>query len=70
MRAIIQRVSEAKVSVDNEVIGAIGKGLLVLIGIENNDSKVDIEWLCKKIINQRLFSDQEGKMNKSLLDIF
>ncbi len=69
MRAIIQRVSEAKVSVDNEVVGAIGKGLLVLIGIENNDSKVDIEWLCKKIINQRLFSDQEGKMNKSLIDI-
>ncbi len=69
MRAIIQRVSEAKVSVDNEVIGSIGRGVLVLLGIENNDSKIDIEWLSNKIINQRLFSDQDGKMNKSLLDI-
>ena len=68
MRAVIQRVLEAKVTVDNEVISSITNGLVVLIGIEDSDKEEDVEWLCKKIVNQRIFSDSEGKMNRSLLD--
>jgi len=68
MRVVIQRVSEASVKVDAKIVGEIGEGLLILVGIENADSQEDIEWLSKKICNLRIFDDEEGIMNKSLLD--
>lgn len=69
MKVVIQRVSKAKVSIDNDVKSEIGKGLLILLGIEDADSEDDIEWLCNKIINLRIFDDAEGVMNLSLKDI-
>jgi len=69
MRVIIQRVSESKVIVDNNTEGKIGKGLLLLVGIEASDDKTDVEWIARKVINMRIFSDNDGKMNLSLLDI-
>jgi len=69
MRAIIQRVNEASVKVDNQNIGSIGTGLLVLLGIENVDTVEDVKWLAAKIINMRIFSDESGLMNKSLLEV-
>ena len=69
MRAVIQRVSEASVTIDDQVKSKIGKGLLILLGIEDADTKEDIEWLCRKISNMRIFPDEEGVMNKSLLDV-
>ncbi len=66
MRLVIQRVSRASVSVENEIIGQIEKGLLVLLGIEQADSEEDIDWLIQKTIQMRIFSDEEGKMNCSL----
>lgn len=68
MRAVIQRVSEASVTVDNNVTGAIAGGLLVLLGIEDADTKDDIVWLSSKIVNLRIFNDAEGVMNLSLKD--
>ncbi|MEE9362980.1 MAG: D-aminoacyl-tRNA deacylase [Cellulophaga sp.] len=68
MKVVIQRVSKASVTVEGKVISEIEKGLLVLVGIENADSKEDIEWLCRKILNLRIFNDVEGVMNTSLLD--
>lgn len=69
MRAVIQRVSKASVTVDNNVISSIKNGLLVFIGITNADDTNDIEWLTKKIINLRIFNDENGVMNKSLIDV-
>ena len=69
MRLVIQRVSKASVTVENQIIGEIGAGLLVLLGIEHEDSDEDIDWLVPKMIQMRIFSDQEGKMNSSLQDI-
>jgi len=69
MRAIIQRVSQASVTIDNNVKSSINKGLLVLLGIEENDNDKDIEWLIKKITQMRIFSDEDGKMNLSVQDI-
>jgi D-aminoacyl-tRNA deacylase len=69
MIAVIQRVSSASVTIDEAIKSEIGKGLLVLVGIEDQDTDEDIEWLTKKIINLRIFSDGEGIMNNSLLDI-
>lgn len=68
MRVLIQRVAEASVTIEGNVKSAIGPGLLVLLGIENEDAVEDIDWLCKKIIQLRIFSDEEGKMNLSVLD--
>ena len=68
MRLIIQRVKYANVKVDAKIIGEIGKGLMVLVGIENEDNQQDIDWLVKKLINLRIFNDQKGVMNESLLD--
>lgn len=68
MRVVIQRVSEASVVIDNNQVALIGKGLLVLIGIVNEDTKEDIDWLCNKIVNLRIFPDDDGVMNRSLLD--
>lgn len=69
MRAIIQRVSKASVSIDGKSNGKIKTGLLVLLGIENADCEKDIEWLVKKIVQMRIFSDSEGKMNLSVQEI-
>ena len=69
MRIVIQRVQEASVKIDGCVKSAIGAGLLVLLGIENADNESDIEWLTAKIVNLRIFDDEQGVMNRSLLDI-
>lgn len=68
MRVVIQRVTEASVTVDGEIIGSIGLGLLVLVGIEEVDTKQDVEWLSGKLANLRIFEDEQGVMNKSVLD--
>jgi len=69
MRVIVQRVSEASVMVDQQTVGAISKGVLVLLGIEHGDDISDIEWICKKVVQLRIFSDNENKMNLSLIDV-
>lgn len=68
MRAVIQRVSRANVTVDGEQISKIEMGLLILLGIENSDTNEDIEWLSRKIVNLRIFNDASEVMNNSLLD--
>ncbi len=69
MRALIQRVNSAFVNINDKKIRKINKGLLVLVGFENDDNQQDIEWLVNKIVNLRIFGDAEGKMNLSLKDI-
>jgi D-aminoacyl-tRNA deacylase len=69
MIAVIQRVSEASVVVDNERIGSINQGFLVLLGIGNEDKEEDISWLSKKIVGLRIFSDEEGKMNLDIKQV-
>ena len=69
MKIVVQRVSQASVKVNGEIVGEISQGLLLLIGIEENDEKEDAEWLSKKILDLRIFSDEEGKMNRSVKDI-
>ncbi len=68
MRLLIQRVSEASVTIDRQVKSSIKKGLLLFIGIEESDTKEDIDFLCKKTVNLRIFDDENGVMNKSILD--
>jgi D-aminoacyl-tRNA deacylase len=68
MRAVIQRVSEATVTVDHTITGRVGQGILVLLGIEDADQQEDIEWLGGKIINLRIFNDENGVMNISVKD--
>lgn len=67
MRAVIQRVSFASVKVNQEIIGSIKNGILVLLGVENEDNDEDIKWLANKIVNLRIFDDENGVMNLSLL---
>lgn len=69
MRALLQRVSRASVRVDGQVVGQIGQGLMVLLGIGQGDSEKQVKWLADKIVQLRIFEDDEGKMNRSLLDI-
>lgn len=69
MRVVIQRVSQASLTADGEDRGNMQKGLVVLLGIEEADTSEDADWLANKIVNMRIFSDEEGKMNLSLLDI-
>lgn len=69
MRAVIQRVAWASVTVEGQVVSKIQKGLLVLLGIEDADTPDDIEWLSRKMVNLRIFNDDEGVMNRSLIDI-
>jgi len=69
MRVVIQRVQSASVSINKSVFSAIEKGLLILVGIEEADTAEDIDWLCKKIIDLRIFADEAGKMNLSVKEI-
>lgn len=69
MRAVIQRVTHASVTIDGNIKAEIKSGLLVLLGIEENDTQQDVDWLVKKIIQLRIFSDTDGKMNLSVQDI-
>ncbi len=69
MRALLQRVSRASVTVDEQVVGQIGQGLLVLLGVGQDDSEVEVKTLADKIVHLRIFGDDEGKMNRSILDI-
>lgn len=69
MRVVIQRAGHASVTINGHCKSAIGKGLMILVGIEEADNHEDIDWLCKKIVNLRIFDDENGVMNKSVLDI-
>jgi D-tyrosyl-tRNA(Tyr) deacylase len=69
MRAVIQRVADASVTVDGDIVGTIQKGLLIFLGIEDADTSRDIEWLSSKIVNLRIFNDEQGIMNISIKDI-
>ena len=68
MRAVIQRVLEASCTVNNQVVGEIQEGLLVLLGVHQTDTEEDLQWLAKKIVNMRIFNDEQMQMNLSLLD--
>lgn len=68
MRTVLQRVSQASVSIAGEIVGEISGGLVVLLGIEGRDTELDADWLIQKITQMRIFSDEEGKMNNSLED--
>ena len=68
MRTLIQRVQHTSVTIDRQLKSQIGKGLLVLVGIEDRDTQEDIEWLCKKIANLRIFDDENGVMNRSVTE--
>jgi D-tyrosyl-tRNA(Tyr) deacylase len=69
MRTVIQRVSHASVTIDGVCKSKIGRGLLVLVGVEDTDRQEDVEWLCGKIVNLRIFDDENGVMNRSVKDI-
>ena len=69
MIALLQRVSEAKVTVDNKIAGEIGPGLLIFLGVFQNDAQEDMKFLTNKIVYLRIFEDDAGKMNRSLLDV-
>ncbi|MGN7867194.1 D-aminoacyl-tRNA deacylase [Chryseobacterium sp. 22458] len=69
MKIVIQRVSEASVKVDGKIVGEIGKGLMLLVGIDENDEKTDADWLVQKVLNLRIFGDEDDKLNLSVKDI-
>jgi D-tyrosyl-tRNA(Tyr) deacylase len=69
MRAVVQRVTRARVTVDDEIVGEIEKGLVVLLGVAHDDTKADADYLAQKIVSLRIFDDSEGKMNLSLKDL-
>ncbi|WP_346984078.1 D-aminoacyl-tRNA deacylase [Chryseobacterium sp. POE27] len=69
MKVVIQRVSESSVKVDGKIVGEIGKGLMLLVGIDENDEKSDADWLVQKILNLRIFRDENGKLNLSIQEI-
>jgi len=69
MRGVIQRVSAAEVTIGSDSVGRIGRGALVLLGVEEGDSTVDADWLAEKIARMRIFADDDGKMNRSVADI-
>jgi len=69
MKAVVQRVSSASVTVENEIVAQIKQGLLVLLGVNEDDNENVIEWFSNKLVNLRVFSDESGKMNKSVIDI-
>ncbi len=69
MRIVIQRVSEASVRIDNELVGQVDAGMMILLGIEEADDQSDADWLVQKVLGLRIFSDDEGKMNRSIAEI-
>lgn len=69
MRIVLQRVKEASVEIDTEIAGSINRGLLIYLGIEDEDHQEDIDWLIKKVTQMRIFSDEEGKMNLNIKDV-
>lgn len=69
MKIVLQRVREASVSVRNEVVGKIGRGICLLVGVEQGDKEEEVQYLARKIVELRIFPDEHGKMNKSLLDV-
>ncbi|EFK38079.1 D-tyrosyl-tRNA(Tyr) deacylase [Chryseobacterium gleum] len=69
MKIVIQRVSEANVKVEGKIVGEIGKGLMLLVGVDENDEKTDADWLVQKVLNLRIFGDEEDKLNLSVKDI-
>ncbi len=69
MKVVLQRVSEASVQVDGKIAGEISQGLMLLIGVDENDENADADWLVKKVLDVRIFSDEDGKMNHSVKDI-
>jgi D-tyrosyl-tRNA(Tyr) deacylase len=69
MKAVIQRVSHASVSVDGETVGSCEKGFMILLGVAEGDTEEDAELLCRKIVNLRIFTDEAGKMNRSIKDV-
>lgn len=69
MRAVLQRVTQASCTVDGQITGKIGDGFLVLLGIEDADTTEDLDWLAQKIVNMRVFGDENGLMNKALADV-
>jgi D-tyrosyl-tRNA(Tyr) deacylase len=69
MRAVVQRVSEASVRVETDVVGRIGRGLLVLLGVSTTDTEKDVDYLSEKIAHLRIFEDPDGKLNRSLLEV-
>jgi len=69
MRLVIQRVREAKVEVNEEITGAIKTGLLLFVGVDEADDSDDVEWLCRKVVNMRIFNDDEGQMNLSVKNV-
>jgi D-tyrosyl-tRNA(Tyr) deacylase len=69
MKIVIQRVSEASVKVDGKIVGEIRKGLLLLVGVDENDEKTDADWLVQKVLNLRIFGDEDDKLNVSVKDI-
>jgi D-aminoacyl-tRNA deacylase len=69
MRAVLQRVSRASVAVDGERVGSIGAGIVVLVGFTSTDSSAELEWMADKILNLRIFADEVGRMNRSVLEI-
>lgn len=69
MKAVIQRVREASVTVDNTVVGRVGQGILVLLGVEKGDTEAAADWLAEKIVALRIFEDEQGKMNRSLQEV-
>ncbi|WP_251623501.1 D-aminoacyl-tRNA deacylase [Odoribacter lunatus] len=69
MKVVIQRVLQASVSIEGRVFSSIGKGMMILVGIQEDDSQEDIEWLCSKICNLRIFNDDDGVMNRSVKEV-
>lgn len=69
MKALLQRVSQASVTVNNEIVGKIGRGLVALVGVAKDDTEKDVNYLVDKVVNLRIFADEAGKFNLSLLDI-
>lgn len=69
MRAVVQRVSRAKVTIEGEVRGEIGRGYMVLLGIEENDRETDLDYICEKLVGLRIFEDDAGKMNLAVTDV-
>jgi D-tyrosyl-tRNA(Tyr) deacylase len=69
MRAVVQRVSEARVRIDGEVVGEVGHGLLVLLGVSHGDTPEQAEWLADKLVGLRIFEDDDGKMNRDVIEV-